>query len=357
MIALLRMKRGWDSTRRVASRPFRPANLTMEPALQRILVVGGNGFIGSAVCKAALARGVQVTSISSSGRPYRTLKGHTPAWANKVDWQKADALRPETYAHILPNVTAVVHTLGTLLEDGAYKAAVRTGDVVGLVGSITRSFGVGGGKSPLGSAASSAGSYETMNRDSALRVCDAFLSATPQTESSDPKAFVYVSAEDTLRPWIPARYIETKREAEKEIESMVTIKPNFRAVYIRPSLVYHAHLRPLVSPLAALLDLSATVHRKMPSNLPTPSAILRTLAPVLASAQSPSSPSPLESMANAMTIPPIHVEHVAEAIAIAVDPSRIDIRGVYGVREMRELIGWSEKGQELPTSGHVNQHV
>jgi len=52
--------------------------------LQKILVVGGNGFIGSAVCKAALARGMEVTSISSSGRPYRTPKGHTPAWASKV---------------------------------------------------------------------------------------------------------------------------------------------------------------------------------------------------------------------------------------------------------------------------------
>ncbi|EEB87884.1 hypothetical protein MPER_14573 [Moniliophthora perniciosa FA553] len=31
--------------------------------IQKILVLGGNGFIGSAVCRAALARGMEVTSV------------------------------------------------------------------------------------------------------------------------------------------------------------------------------------------------------------------------------------------------------------------------------------------------------
>jgi hypothetical protein len=53
--------------------------------------------------------------------------------------------------------------------------------------------------------------------------------------------------------------------------------------------------------------------------------------------------SPFDSMANALTIPPIHVEHVAEAICVALDPAR-DVRGVVGVTRMRELIGWTEKG-------------
>lgn len=60
--------------------------------------------LGSAVCRAALARGMQVTSVrcattptsrplrfaddrvscSSSGTPYTTPKGHSPAWTSKV---------------------------------------------------------------------------------------------------------------------------------------------------------------------------------------------------------------------------------------------------------------------------------
>jgi len=56
----------------------------MKPLVQKVLVVGGNGFIGSAVCKAALVREMQVTSISSSGRPYQTPKGHSPTWTSQV---------------------------------------------------------------------------------------------------------------------------------------------------------------------------------------------------------------------------------------------------------------------------------
>lgn len=120
-------------------------------------------------------------------------------------------------------------------------------------------------------------------------------------------------------------------------------------------LIYHPHFRPLTSPIAALLDLSATVHRKVPSGLPTPSGFLRALGSAFPSPpvpQTPVSSSPLESVANALTIPPIHVDHVAEAIAIAADTRRVDVQGVLGVAEMRELIGWSQKGQ-----AHSDMHV
>ncbi|KAF9246307.1 mitochondrial protein [Melanogaster broomeanus] len=309
----------------------------MDSVMRKILVVGGNGFIGSAVCKAALARGMQVTSISSSGRPYTTPKGHTPAWVSKVQWLKADALLPETYAGLLPGVNAVVHTLGTLLEDGRYKTALANGDVLGLLGAF------GGGGNPLERGAGR-GSYEVMNRDSALRVCEAFVSSKPVREITDSRPFIYLSAEDISRPIIPARYIETKREAEQRISQLLRDRTDHRGVFVRPSLVYHAHHRPLTSPLAALIDLSASMHASVPDGLPTPSSVLRALGHAFPSSQGSQMSSPLNSIANALSIPPIHVEHVAEAICVALDPAR-DIKGVVGVREMRELIGWSEKGQ------------
>ena len=46
---------------------------------------------------------------------------------------------------------------------------------------------------------------------------------------------MYLSAEDIFRPWIPARYIETKREAETALESMFAPRADVRGVYIRPS--------------------------------------------------------------------------------------------------------------------------
>ena len=45
----------------------------------------------------------------------------------------------------------------------------------------------------------------------ALRVCEAFVESTPEVELPGPRAFVYVSAEDIFRPFVSARYIETKR--------------------------------------------------------------------------------------------------------------------------------------------------
>ncbi|KAF9227664.1 mitochondrial protein [Gyrodon lividus] len=317
----------------------------MESVVRKILVVGGNGFIGSAVCKAALTRGMQVTSISSSGRPYRTPKGHTPAWVSKVEWRKADALLPETYIELLPGVNAVVHTLGTLLEDGRYKTALENGDALGLLGAFAN-----GGENPLERGAGR-GSYEVMNRDSALRVCEAFLSSKPVPEITNIRPFIYLSAEDIGRPIIPARYIETKREAEQGINQLLRDRPDHRGVFIRPSLVYHAHHRPLTSPLAALIDLSASMHGSMPNGLPTPSSILRALGHAFPSSQGSQMSSPLNSIANALSIPPIHVEHVAEAVCVALNPTK-DIRGVIGVRQMRELVGWSEKGQE-PRLGHA----
>ncbi|GBE81946.1 NAD(P)-binding protein [Sparassis latifolia] len=322
----------------------------MEPVIQKILVVGGNGFLGSAVCRAALARGMRVTSISSSGRPYTTPKGHSPAWTSKIEWRTGDALQPESYAHLLPGVTAVVHTTGTLFADTRYKNALKDGNVPALLGTLVSNLTASGSSANPLEKRDAPGEYERLNRDAALRVCETFLASPPSVPVNGPRPFIFVSAEDATRPFISARYIETKREAELGIENMTKGRPDYRAVYIRPSMMYHPHFRPVTSPIAALLDLSATIHSKAPSGFPTPSSVLRSLASAFPAASSDPSPlvgpSPLDSIANALTIPPIHVDHVAEAICIAVDQARPDVKGVVGVKEMRDLIGWSSKGQQ-----------
>lgn len=311
----------------------------------KILVVGGNGFIGSAVCRAALAKGFQVTSVSSSGRPYRTPKGHSPAWTSKVTWLRGNAFQPSSFAHIVAEVDAVVHTLGTLIEGATYKQSVRDGNLIGLLSSIV-------GRNPLTRHQDT--SYERMNRDSALAVCEAFIASGRDRAYPKSRAFVFVSAEDIFRPVISARYITTKREAEKGLDSLIkaenassTKTVAYRGVYVRPGLVYHAHLRPLTTPVAALLDLSATIHSKVPEGFPTPSGILRYFGSARAKS-SPSLASPLEdqattssflgSMANALTVPPIHVDQVAQAICVALNA---EIDGVVDVLRMRELLRWS----------------
>jgi len=232
----------------------------------------------------------------------------------------------------MTGTTAVVHTLGTLFESQKYKQALKEGNLPGLLATVFQGFG---SANPLEQRTEKdvSSSYESVNRDTAIRVCETFLSSAAPPAMDRSRAFVYVSAEDIFRPWIPAKYIETKREAESRIDQMLASNQNYRCVHIRPSLIYHPHFRPITSPLAAAIDLSANIHSRIARNVPTPSGILRGLSAVWPSTA-------LESMANALTIPPIHVDHVAEAITLAADVKRTDIRGVQGVAEMRELFGW-----------------
>lgn len=87
--------------------------------------------------------------------------------AAQVEWRKADALLPETYADLLPGADAVVHTIGALLEDGSYKAALAKGDFPRLVRAFANGSGEQGNPLARGGAAPK-GSYEMLNRDSGL---------------------------------------------------------------------------------------------------------------------------------------------------------------------------------------------
>lgn len=59
---------------------------------------------------------------------------------------------------------------------------------------------------------------------------------------------------------------------------------------------------------------------------------------------------PLRSIANALTIPPIHVDHVAEAVCKAIADDNVD--GVVDVARMRDIIGWSLKSNSATHVEH-----
>jgi uncharacterized protein YbjT (DUF2867 family) len=212
-------------------------------------------YKGSSICKRAVARNWDVHSLSRSGRVYSTPKGHSPAWTQKVlsslvypshvsltacrkqvTWHAGSAQDPSSYSHLLPSVTAVVHTLGVLLETD-YKSGGITSLVEGLL--------AGEPSNPLDEKR---GTYDRINRDSgrfrficfdspttgilidgsALSVFRAFQESIPPEER---RPFVYLSAEDVFRPLVPSRYISTKREAEEIISSEAV---NVRPVFSRP---------------------------------------------------------------------------------------------------------------------------
>ena len=157
----------------------------------KLLVTGGNGFIGGEVCKAAVRRGYEVVGVARSGAPELD-----ELWVDEVTWVKANVLEPNLWRAHLTNCDAVVHSIGILKEHP--------------------DKGV---------------TFERINGDTAIV-------AAEEAEGAGVGAFVFVSA-STTPPTVDKAYLEHKRRAEAEIT-----KKNLRPVILRPSLVYGSR-RPL----------------------------------------------------------------------------------------------------------------
>eukprot|EP01043_Picozoa_sp_COSAG02_P014965 COSAG02_NODE_625_length_19372_cov_14.475355_14_plen_197_part_00 len=84
-----------------------------------MLVLGGNGFVGSAVCAAAVSAGMRVSSLSRSGRPswYEKIAEdeREAHWATHVDWKSGDVFEPASLREAIGDkapVDAVVSSIG-----------------------------------------------------------------------------------------------------------------------------------------------------------------------------------------------------------------------------------------------------
>ncbi|XP_010541546.1 PREDICTED: uncharacterized protein At1g32220, chloroplastic [Tarenaya hassleriana] len=77
------------------------------PPTEKLLVLGGNGFVGSHVCKEALDRGISVSSLSRSGR-----SSLQESWATSVTWHQGNLLSPESWKDALDGVTYVISCVG-----------------------------------------------------------------------------------------------------------------------------------------------------------------------------------------------------------------------------------------------------
>lgn len=73
----------------------------------KVLVLGGNGYVGSHVCKEALGKGIPVMSLSRSGRP-----GIHEPWADNVTWVRGDLFEPAKWENELDDVSAVISCVG-----------------------------------------------------------------------------------------------------------------------------------------------------------------------------------------------------------------------------------------------------
>jgi hypothetical protein len=105
-----------------------------------------------------------------------TASKERPGWASSVEWKKADILKPSTYKPLLKDATAVIHTMGILLE-ADYKRVVQGKE--SLVSGLQRAFSSSklGTQDPLKRQAQEdlrpqerdgQLTYEVMNRDTGM---------------------------------------------------------------------------------------------------------------------------------------------------------------------------------------------
>ncbi|GAA6003201.1 hypothetical protein JCM10207_001797 [Rhodosporidiobolus poonsookiae] len=328
----------------------------------RLTIFGGAGFVGSSVARKAVARGWTVTSVSRSGAPFRTPAGHAPSWVDKVQWHRGDVFRPSSYSALLADSDAVVTTLGVLFERDYKTDSPGQGvSPLKVVRNVLESA-AGGRGNPLDRQARER-SYERINRDSALTLFRAFSSSlpspspfpspSPSTPASSP--FVFISAEDIFRPFVPARYITSKREAEEEmsrlaLEAEGEAGRRVRPVFVRPSLMYHPHLSPPSTLPATLLEASSRLSALLPSSLHLPF-----LRPSPSSFPSSAPPPATASIGGLLSIPPIHVDAVGEAVCRAIEDG--SVRGAVGVRGMRRMLGMEEVGRDWEEEEREKERV
>ncbi|CAL5204936.1 unnamed protein product [Lathyrus oleraceus] len=155
-----------------------------QPPTEKLLVLGGNGFVGSHVCREALNHGVPVASISRSGR-----SSLHDAWASNVIWYKGNLLSTESLKEALNGVTTVISCVGGF------------------------------------------GSNATMYKINGTANINAIRAASDQ----GIKRFVYISAADFgVVNYLLQGYYEGKRAAETEL---LTRFP-YGGIILRPGFIY-----------------------------------------------------------------------------------------------------------------------
>ena len=155
---------------------------------KKILITGGNGFVGRQICRIANQHGIRVISISRSGQP--------AAVANEVldlvDWYKADVFDTASWQDQLTGCDAVIHCVGIIEEEPQ----------LGLT-------------------------FERMILNSAQV-------AGRAAEQAGVGRFVYLSA-GASPPETPVAYMDNKRAAEDFLSTL-----SFALTILRPGLIYGA---------------------------------------------------------------------------------------------------------------------
>lgn len=170
----------------------------------KLLVPGGNGFIGTEICRVAVQNGHEVAAFGRTGRPALTPARHP--WTGEVEWRAADVFEPDTWRDLMDDADAVVHSIATIRERPEQ--------------GVT---------------------FDRVNAESALKVAGEAVDAGVES-------FVYLSVRDKP-PFVPHEFLASKRRAERELGAQF---PDLQTVFLYPNLVYGSGRRGS-STIAAML--------------------------------------------------------------------------------------------------------
>ncbi|CAD6637070.1 HN1_G0029340.mRNA.1.CDS.1 [Saccharomyces cerevisiae] len=206
--------------------------------IPKLIVFGGNGFLGKRICQEAVTLGYQVVSVSRSGKAPHSNELNDKQWMQEVQWTAADIFKPDSYHELLNNAANVVHSLGILLENENYKQTLSKSPTYD---SKSRLLSFGAGPNPL-KKSNPYFTYEMMNKQSAIILADTFKQkilkkSKKEQEKANQRSFTYISADKGF-PLIPSGYINSKREAEIELEKM---QRYFRPIIVRPGFMFDEH--------------------------------------------------------------------------------------------------------------------
>jgi uncharacterized protein YbjT (DUF2867 family) len=152
----------------------------------KIVITGGNGFVGRQIAQQAVRQGLKIISIARTGKP----STHSASSLLAVDWVQADVFDVAEWQHHLIGSGAVIHCIGIIEENPE-----------------------------LGQT------FERMIFESARVVALA-------AKKAGVRRFVYLSA-GAGAPETPPAYMENKLKAENFLRSL-----GLSLTILRPGLIY-----------------------------------------------------------------------------------------------------------------------